>query len=364
MKKVFILSFLMLVLACTTVVAGSDPVVWKIEGEKGEYEATAVYTPKLSPGGTFNIDVPIGSIDIAGSDTDTAKVELFLEIESKRSRFDVNEWLEKLDLRIDFDSGNIRISSDDLPRGGRFRELDLDIKVTVPTNYNIDGSNSLGSLEAYNLTGKVDFQTATGSIEVRKVTGNIDISTSTGSLALVDIVGIIDATTSTGSLVVENVESSKRSRISTSTGSCEIVDTRGAVKVSTSTGSLNIEGHHDKLDASTSTGRVSLDDVTGNIHAETSTGRIKAEVKKGGAIEELDLFTGTGRIELKIPEELDATLELVVNDYDNKRDIDSDFELDKLKVVRDDLRGQVKLNKGTGLIHAESNNGRISVWKR
>ncbi len=113
-----------------------------------------------------------------------------------------------------------------------------------------------------------------------------------------------------GRIDVEGIRGPVRAR--STNGSATIADVIGDVDVSTSNAKVCCTGTSGKLTARSSNGKIELREHRGSVDAATSNGLIRVglqELGKGG----VQLATSTGRIVLELPEQVDADVDLRVD---------------------------------------------------
>ncbi|MCG8590744.1 MAG: DUF4097 family beta strand repeat-containing protein [Proteobacteria bacterium] len=140
-----------------------------------------------------------------------------------------------------------------------------------------------------------------------------------------------------------------------SNGSVNVTDVVGDVEVSTSNAPVSCKCTSGTLIARSSNGKIALGDHRGSIDASTSNGLIHAHVDQLGEAGCL-LATSNGRIVLELPDEVDAEVDLRV---DNGF-IRSDRELEgSPREANGRLRGRI--GRGGALIKLRTSNGSISL---
>jgi len=158
---------------------------------------------------------------------------------------------------------------------------------------------------------------------------------------------------SNGRLVIENLRGSVRAR--SSNGSVDITDVVGDIEVATSNAKVCSSCTCGHLVVRSSNGKIELDEHRGSVDASTSNGLIRCELDEMGA-GGVQLATSNGRIVLELPEELDAELDVRVDNgvIRNERKL--------CKAVRErsgQLRG--RLGRGGALIKLRTSNGSVCL---
>ncbi|MBW2267081.1 MAG: DUF4097 family beta strand repeat protein [Deltaproteobacteria bacterium] len=163
----------------------------------------------------------------------------------------------------------------------------------------------------------------------------------------------LDIMASNGRVAIEGLRSAVTAR--SSNGSVELCDVIGDVEVTTSNAKVCCCDTRGRLVARSSNGKIELDDHRGSVDASTSNGLIRCsleELGKGGC----QLATSNGRIILELPSEVDAEVDIRV---DNGV-IRNDRPLCKAARERSgQLRG--KLGKGGAVVRLRTSNGSVSL---
>ena len=158
---------------------------------------------------------------------------------------------------------------------------------------------------------------------------------------------------SNGKLCIQNLHGSVRAR--SSNGSVNIADVVGDIDINTSNAKICCSCTQGRLVARSSNGKIELDDHCGSIDASTSNGLIRASMANLGK-EGVQLATSNGRIVLELPEEVDAEVDVRV---DNGV-IRNDRTLCKAtRQSSGQLRG--RLGRGGALIKLRTSNGSICL---
>jgi hypothetical protein len=163
----------------------------------------------------------------------------------------------------------------------------------------------------------------------------------------------VEVTAVNGKVSVEGVRGTVRAR--SSNGSARINDVVGDIEVLTSNAKVSCSCTCGRLLARSSNGKIELSEHRGSVDASTSNGLIRASldhVGTGG----VNLATSNGRIVLELPEEVDADVDIRVDNgvVRNDRPL--------CKAIREgNGRVQGRLGAGGALIKLRTSNGSISV---
>jgi len=191
----------------------------------------------------------------------------------------------------------------------------LEIDVEVPRKWNRRGHANL-------------------ELRVPRAT-NIDVSVSNGKIAIASLCGRVRARSSNGSVTIDDV-----------VGDIEVATTNAKVCCAMTRG---------RLLARSSNGKIELDEHRGSVDASTSNGLIRVSMEEIGK-PGVQLATSNGRILLEVPEDVDADVDIRV---DNGV-IRNDRTLCKAtRATNGQVRGQ--LGAGGPLIKLRTSNGSISL---
>jgi hypothetical protein len=254
------------------------------------------FTLKSPTSGFLRINNPHGRTSVTGSDRDDIEVRM-----CKRARAESSEAATNLLEHI-----NVSATENDEA---------LVVDVVSPKRWNRRGQVFLQVSIPRSL--RIEVNAVNGRIDIQCIRGTVIARSANGSAHIADVVGDIEITTSNAKVAC----------------SC----TCGRILARSSNGKIVLEGHKGSVDATTSNGliRVGLD-----------------AVGEGGVI----LATSNGRIALDLPEEVDADVDLRVDNgvIRNERNL--------CKARRESngvLRG--RLGNGGVLIKLRTSNGSISL---
>ncbi|MDH3212945.1 MAG: hypothetical protein OEM05_10715 [Myxococcales bacterium] len=163
----------------------------------------------------------------------------------------------------------------------------------------------------------------------------------------------LQVSASNGKVAIEGVRAAVRAH--SSNGSVSIVDVIGDIEIGTSNAMVCCSCTRGRLIARSSNGKIELDKHCGSVDASTSNGLIRAtleEVSKGG----IQLATSNGRIVLELPDEVDADVDIRVDNgvIRNDRLLCQCFR---------ETPGQIRGRLGSGgpLIKLRTSNGVIAL---
>ena len=156
-----------------------------------------------------------------------------------------------------------------------------------------------------------------------------------------------------GKVSVEGIEG--RVVVRSSNGSARVAGVIGDVDVNTSNAKVCCSCNCGRLVARSSNGKIELDGHRGSVDISTSNGLIRASLSEFGK-QGVQLATSNGRIVLDLPDEVDADVDIWVDNgiIRNERPLDS---------ASRETRGRVlgRLGSGGALIKLRTSNGSISL---
>jgi DUF4097 and DUF4098 domain-containing protein YvlB len=147
--------------------------------------------------------------------------------------------------------------------------------------------------------------------------------------------------------------------------------------LNTGGGQIVVRSSGGSVSATTGGGDITLDRVAGNARASTGSGEVRITIVNGdGTQHSVDVVSGSGRVVLELPANIDARFELetaYTDNFDRRTTIDSDFALDRTETNEWDdrfgtprkyVRAQGVFGGGTSLIRVRTVNGDVVVRRR
>lgn len=262
--------------------------------ELAERVDTARY--KAPVGGVLRVRNANGRIEVIGEDRHDVVVEA-----AKRARAESQEEAERL---LD----TIRLAEEEAPDG-------LELEVGVPRRWNRHGHVNLEVRVPREL--RVQCESVNGKVTVAGLRAGVTAHSSNGAVTVEDVVGDVD--------------------------------------VYTANNKVSCSGVHGTLTARSSNGKIELLEHSGSIDASTSNGLIRASVEALGP-EGVRLATSNGRIVLELPAEVDADVDVRVDNGIIRNE----------RALRQDTRstdGRVRGSLGRGgiPIKLRTSNGSVSL---
>lgn len=202
----------------------------------------------------------------------------------------------------------IRVHTSDSSEG-------LEIDVEIPSKWNRHGTADLNLRVPRDIA--VNVTSANGRICLRGIQAAVHAKASNGAVSIEEVVGSIE--------------------VYTSNAKCCFAQTKG------------------RLRARSSNGKIELVDHSGSVDASTSNGVIKASLDQIGE-EGIVLATSNGRIVLELPEQVDADVDIRVENgvIRTSRDLDT-----QTREPNGRIRGT--LGRGGPMIKLRTSNGTISL---
>ncbi len=293
----------------------------------------------VKPGGWLELQADFGSVEVRSWPQNEVKVEVRKWVEDRHHR-SAKELFEDYEIRYNQTDRGVSIVAEMRGRGFFHNNdgLQVEFRLTVPKQYNLDLNTSGGSIDVDDLVGEARVKTSGGSLSLGRIEGPVDANTSGGSIELRQAKGKVLARTSGGGITLGEVS--------------------GDVDVETSGGSIEVDGAAGNLRAHTSGGGVSLRGLQGNVDASTSGGSLEAEILK-----QLDapceLETSGGGVVVYLARDI----KLDIDAYTSGGEVESDLPITvQGKFGEGKLRG--KLNGGGPLLTLRTSGGDIELRSR
>jgi len=202
---------------------------------------------EVQPGGRIEVDTDVGTIEISPTDGTTLTVEVDVSGPgADEFQVDFRERDSRIEVSGRAGGGII---------GGRRNFVDVEYRIQVPRQFEVEIETSGGSITVGDLDGSVRADTSGGSIEVGRISGPVWASTSGGGIDVEFSGGDVEAETSGGSIRIEEAE--------------------GQISADTSGGSIRVGRSKGRVDADTSGGSITVRESSGAVKADTSGGSVK-----------------------------------------------------------------------------------------
>jgi DUF4097 and DUF4098 domain-containing protein YvlB len=156
-------------------------------------------------------------------------------------------------------------------------------------------------------------------------------------------------------------------------GDVELDDAPQGAVINTGGGSITVGAAGNFVDASTGGGRIEIGPVAGSVHASTGAGDVVVTLADpAGREQTVEIFTGSGDVEVVLPATLDAKFEIetAYTRESAPAHIDSTWELEHQPVTGWDthegtarryVRARGSAGNGRGLVRIKAVNGNVTL---
>ena len=271
-----------------------------VQGMQGE--AVVVREQKRIPlTGAPNVTIRTfnGSIQLRSWDRN----EILLDIER---RAETAADARDIEVETSEAGGNVVIEAKHPERRGFVMHMGISpgvrMTVTVPRTLNLEARTSDGSIDARDLSGRVELRTGDGSVRLQQVDGEITVNTGDGSVSARELAGVVEVSTGDGSVEMSGRFAGLRAR--TGDGSIGIDALAGSTMerewtVASGDGGVTLRLPPDfnaDLDARTGDGAISTAGIAVTRPAGEGQRRrvVRGRIGTGGEV--LTLRTGDGSI--------------------------------------------------------------------
>lgn len=253
-------------------------------------------------------------------------------------------------------NGNIKVKS----QGG-----DLSCEDVIG---NVDLHTSGGDVSVGDINGQLNIKTLGGDISAKRISGrNASVETMGGDISIEEAGGSVSAKTYGGDIKVGNAANNVR--VTTLGGDIVLGKIDGHVRMKTNGGDLICKGAKGRAEAKTLGGDIKLEGVKGSIDATTKGGDISAELLEVDGSSEI--ASSFGEIELKISDDVNATIVAEINIRGNWSGDESEYQIiSDFEVVQENIRNSEitkTINIGAGsemnLIELQTVNSDIRIKK-
>ncbi|MEO8636331.1 MAG: DUF4097 family beta strand repeat-containing protein [Gemmatimonadales bacterium] len=217
-------------------------------------------------------------------------------------------------------------------------EASARLQISIPTGRKVTVHLGVGTVDVANVDGTLEVDVSSASISTRATRGSLTLDTGSGNIEVDDHTGNLRLDSGSGDI---RVATQKNGELHIDTGS-------GSVRTSgITTTTLKID---------TGSGEIQLGEITATrVSLETGSGSIEARFLT--AIEDLKVETGSGDVTLRLPDGLNATVDLETS----SGNLTLDFPVQLIRKEENSLRGRI--GDGRGRIQVESGSGDISLLK-
>ena len=196
----------------------------------------------VHPGGTLNVELIRGTLEIATTDRDEATLEVI------PSGDDAAVSAQRVRFTSEGDVVKLRQSGGE-PATWRYR-------VTVPTKFNLDLRDLEGRIYVTNIQGSVKAWTATRSIHIGKVLGDVNAESASGGIAVQGATGNARVKSAGARLLLGEIGGEAQAQ--TAGGPIKVLIARGPLRAITAGGSIIIGAAFSSVEAQTAGGSIAV----------------------------------------------------------------------------------------------------------
>ncbi len=217
---------------------------------------------------------------------------------------------------------------------GKGLRLWADLRIEVPKGKDSEIYLGCGTIDASDVAANLKLDTQSGPVTAKKIRGDLLVDTGSGHVSIEDVEGKVNLDTGSGNVKVTGVT--------------------GDLLADTGSGYVELNSiEADRVDIDTGSGGVRLDTIQArDLKADTGSGEV---VCRNVLCESLLVDTGSGGIELILPKESSARIEVDTG----SGGIDIDFEGARIEKRSKDYalltvgagKGRYSLDTGSGEIH-------------
>jgi lia operon protein LiaG len=218
-------------------------------------------------------------------------------------------------------------------------EAHADLKLLVPKGCDVIVRLAVGDMRVSNVDSKLFLDTGSGAVVSSGTSGGLAIDTGSGSVRVARADGPVS--------------------IDTGSGGVSVHETRGGnLVIDTGSGDVDASAiDTPMLSVDTGSGHVELDGVSArSVHIDTGSGGVTVGLRS--IVEELNIDSGSGSVEVQMPRETGAMLSLQTG----SGGLDVDMPLTNLRRDHGELYGQ--MGDGKGRIVIETGSGGIHIGGR
>jgi hypothetical protein len=126
-------------------------------------------------------------------------------------------------------------------------------------------------------------------------------------------------------------------------------------------GSLTISGISGRLKAASVSGEVKIKDVSGTVNASSVSGEVEVEITKLSGDDDMKFSSVSGAVDVRIPANLDATVNMSTLSGDLKTDFP--LEVKKREKYSPGMSATGRLGDGSRRLHLSSVSGSVSLTR-
>jgi hypothetical protein len=180
----------------------------------------------------------------------------------------------------------------------------------------------------------------------------VEVETGSGSVQILGTQAGVRAETGSGTVTAASLEGEVDLR--TGSGNIDVQDAVGTVTVQTGSGALSLRDIEGDIDAHTGSGGITAEDASGQVRLDTGSGSVEYRGTPAG---ECRFQTGSGRVALYLPADIDARVDLQTS----SGTVDVQFPVDG-QSTRQRVEGVIGSGEEAS-IWARTSSGSIDVYQ-
>jgi hypothetical protein len=152
------------------------------KSENGMYVATAQmhFFTTITPNASFVVRNNIGNITLSQSKDDNCTARAFIRAKAETAA-EAQQMIEQVSISC-HSSGDSCYLGVVKPGDKNWKNLNVDFDIKVPSDVCLDVKTNMGSIELFNLKGKIKTVTNMGSIKVVETCGDLELTTNMGDI--------------------------------------------------------------------------------------------------------------------------------------------------------------------------------------
>jgi len=244
----------------------SWPSGWNIGGSVEGGQVVRTFEVDSAP--DLEVDTFAGSVTVrAGS---AGEIRVVVTKHAPRSSD-----LERIEVEMVEQEGGLLVRAR-TPR--RLNNAWVKLEITAPAGTRVKAHTGAGSMGVSGFDGGAKLDTGSGSVTIGDLKGNVEVHTGAGSVEVRNVTGTLQVDTGSGRVTVEGVTG--ETSVHTGSGGIDVHNARGAGRYDTGSGSIDYQGSPE-----------------GECRFETGSGSISLRLPDG-LNASVDLHTGSGSIDL------------------------------------------------------------------
>jgi DUF4097 and DUF4098 domain-containing protein YvlB len=307
---IFVIVAVLIVTCCCVAIAGAGA-AWRLVGWPTSwmgvsgFEGEAIdQTFEVGRAPSLRVDNFAGSVSVQGGEGGEIRVVATKRVPNRGD-------LDRIEVEMVERDGGLLIRT---RKPATVNSASVKLEITAPAGTYLDAHTGAGSVEASGLGGGAKLDTGAGSVTIQDLRGDVDVHTGAGSVEAYNIQGRLKVDTGSGSVTVKDMEG--ESDIHTGTGGIDMAGAAGRVRLDTGSGSIDYMGSPEgDCRFNTGTGSISLRlpaDLDATVDLHTGTGSVEVGYAVDGQVSKRDVkgvigsgtqmsiyaHTGSGSIDL------------------------------------------------------------------